>query len=145
MLQARFKEGLELSSKGQAELILPDDNPDALLILLYFIHAQTKKVPLKVGLSMLNDLAILVDKYELLDITEPLADFWMKNIRHSIPKDLNMDLLSWICISWVFKRSDIFAKVTKVAQLKSEGLLEENLLPIPEKVLGTKLIRSWSM
>lgn len=57
-------------------------------------------------------------------------------MKSTIPLTLNNDLLPWMCISWVFKKSDIFKKVTKIAQTESEGLLAVTQLPIPEYVLS---------
>ena len=136
MLQPKFKEGLQLHSHGYAELPLPDDNSAALLILLNLIHGQFRKVPRKIDLWMLAELAVLVDKYELLETTEMLLDYWLPHLRCTIPLVLNDDLLPWICISRVFRKPDIFEKVTKVAQLESEGLLEVSEWPIPEHVLS---------
>ena len=136
MLQPKFKEGLQLHSHGYAELPLPDDNPAALLILLNLIHGQFRKVPRKIDLWMLTELAVLVDKYELLETTEMLLDYWLQHLKGTIPVVLNDDLLPWICISRVFRKPDIFEKVTKVAQLESEGLLEVSEWPIPEHVLS---------
>ena len=136
MLQPKFKEGLQLHSHGHAELPLPDDNPAALLILLNLIHSQLRKVPRKIDLWMLTELAVLVDKYELLETTEMVLDYWLQHLNCTIPLVLNDDLLPWMCISRVFRKPDIFEKVTKVAQLESEGLLEANQWPIPEHVLS---------
>ncbi|KAL8919108.1 MAG: hypothetical protein Q9172_005138 [Xanthocarpia lactea] len=131
-----FKEGQELSSQGHTDLPLPDDDHAALLILLNLIHGQIRKVPRTVDLGMLTNLAILVDKYELLEATEMVMDHWIQGLESDIPLSFTNDLLPWICISWVFRKPEIFSKITRVAQLESEGLLEANQLPIPQSVLG---------
>lgn len=137
MLQGSFKEGQQLSSQGHTELPLPDDNPAALLILMNLIHGHTRKVPRTVDLGMLTELAVLVDKYELLEATEMVVDHWFQGLESDIPLSFTDDLLPWMCLSWVFKKPEIFRKVTRVAQLESEGLLEVDQLPIPQSVLGT--------
>ena len=136
MLKVKYQEGLNLYSQGHAELPLPDDNPAAFLIILHLIHGQIRKVPRKIDLWMLTELAILVDKYELSETVEMMLDYWLQDLKSTIPLTLSNDLLPWICISWVFKKSDIFKKVTKTAQTESEGLLAANQLPIPESVLS---------
>ncbi len=75
ILQPSFKEGQEVSSQGYIELPLPDDDPAPLLILLHLIHGRIRKVPRTVDLGMLTNLAILVDKYELLETTEMIKDY----------------------------------------------------------------------
>ena len=139
MFKVNYNEGLSLYSQCHAELPLQDDNPAAFLIILHLIHGQIRKVPRKVDLSMLTELAILVDKYELLESVEMLLDHWLQNLKSTIPLTLNNDLLPWICISYVFKKSEIFKKVTKIAQAESEGLLAANQLPIPEWVLSKNI------
>ena len=116
-------------------MLLPEDNPAAFLIILYLIHGQLRQVPRKINLRMLTELAILVDKYEFSETVEMLLDYWLQDLTSTIPLTLNNDLLPWICISWVFKKSEIFKKVTKIAQMESEGLLDADQLPILEWVL----------
>ncbi len=50
-----------------------------------------------------------------------------------------------MCISWVFRKPEIFEKVTRVAQLESEGNLGASQLPIPQSVLGKFLaiLKQW--
>ena len=139
MFKNIYNEGLSLYSQSNAELPLPYDNPAAFLIILHLIHGQIRKVPRKIDLWMLTELAILVDKYELLESVEVLLDHWLQNLKSAIPLTFNNDLLPWICISWIFKKSEIFKNVTKIAQAESEGLLEANQLPIPAHVLSKSL------
>lgn len=56
MLTKDFKESTSLQSVGSLELPLPDDDLDALLILLNIIHAQTEEIPLEVDLYCLHEL-----------------------------------------------------------------------------------------
>ena len=136
MFEVKYKEGLSLQSQGHAELLLPEDNPAAFLIILHLIHGQPRKVPRKITLNMLTELAILVDKYDLLEPVEMFLDYWLQDLTSTIPRTLDDDLLPWICISWVFKKSNIFKKVTKIAQMESEGLLDADHLAISEWVLS---------
>jgi hypothetical protein len=121
MLRPGFLAGDQLRSQGFANLSLPDDNPAAMLILSNLVHGKNRRVPLKVKTSMLLELAILVDKYELLEITETILGSWFKNLKNDIPQGFSEDLLSWICISWVFENEELFEQATKLAQLEGEG------------------------
>lgn len=136
MLHANFREGLEFRDKGHAELRLLDDDPDAFLIVLNLIHGHIRKVPREIDLPMLTEIAIIADKYEVLESTEMLFEHWFQNLEETVPVTLNDDLLPWMCISWVFKKPDIFKRLTKIAQLESKGFLDEKLLPIPESILS---------
>ena len=75
MLEARFKKELKLISKGYVEIALPEDNATAFLILLNLIHGRMRKVPRNIDSRTLSEIVILVDRYELLEITE----FWVKS------------------------------------------------------------------
>jgi hypothetical protein len=59
-----FKEGDALRSNGSVEIPFPEDNPDAFLILLKIIHGMTRQVPHDMDFEMMNEIAILVDKYQ---------------------------------------------------------------------------------
>jgi len=59
-----FKEGHDLA-KGTAEVPLPDDDPTAFQILLDIIHHRYRRVPKKLDLDTVAEIAILVDKYQV--------------------------------------------------------------------------------
>ena len=139
MLQVKFKEGALLRSQGHAELLLPDDHPVALGILLTLVHGQTRTAPRKTDLAILRNLAILVDEYSLFEAAEILQDEWIDHLRGTVPErveDVNDDLLSWMCISWVFKKPVIFKQVTKIVHWESIAPIEADDMPIPKWNLG---------
>ena len=140
MLQTRFAEGVALQSNGRVEIQLPDDNPCPLLILLQLVHGQFRKVARQIDLDKLTKIAVLVDKYELLGIAEVFIDYWLLDLEGTIPTAPNDTLILWICVAWVFKKLDIFQRVTQMAQLESKDLLHANELPIPQWVIGESLI-----
>ena len=80
ILQTKFVEGQRLSSQGHTELSLLEENPPILLVLLNLIHGHTREVPRKVELWILTKLAILVDKYELLEATRIVVDYWFQSL-----------------------------------------------------------------
>lgn len=58
-------------------------------------------MPRKIDLWMFTELAILVDKYELLKSVEILLNCWLQNLKRTIPMTFNNDLFLWIFISWM--------------------------------------------
>jgi hypothetical protein len=138
MLQVGFREGHSLKSKESTELPFPEDDAPAMLILLNLIHGKLREVPRTIDLPMLTEIAVLVDKYELLEITDIIIDSWLQSLKATIPRSFDGSLLPWLCISWVFEKPEIFKQVTKSALLESEGFIEEVCLPIPEPVLSMK-------
>ncbi|KAH6674164.1 hypothetical protein B0J14DRAFT_562297 [Halenospora varia] len=71
MFKNNFRAGLELQSSGKAEVPLPEDDLEAFTVLMSIIHGRGRQIPRKVPLSLLLKLAILVDKYQLLEAVSP--------------------------------------------------------------------------
>lgn len=143
MLKHSFLEGSTLRTKGKVEIPLPDDDPVCFTVLMEIVHGNQEKVPRELSLRFMTVMAILVDKYRLQACVSKYSDMWMDAINPSIPKTLTPDLLTWLCISWVFRRPIEFAHVTRIAERESDGqdldtfseeLKEE--LPIPDRIIG---------
>lgn len=141
LLRDGFAESKDLNKGLAAEVRLPEDDPAALWLLLYIIHGQPKKAPDWVDLSMLSEVAVLVDKYELHEATEIITDTWFtivekanSNVTASLSQHLQL-----ICVSWVFRKPGMFFQMTHLAMRYSDrGLAAEGVvdLPIPVKILG---------
>lgn len=76
MLYGQFKEGKPLDPSASWTVTLPDDDPEAIKIVLHIIHAQFKLVPTKVHGHLFYKLYILADKYLMTDILLPFANLW---------------------------------------------------------------------
>jgi hypothetical protein len=142
LLRGGFAESRVLEVGLPAEVRLPDDEPAALLLLLYIIHGQPKKVPKEVSLNTLTHIAVLVDKYELHEVTAAAADAWydmlerkgMTKNKHSLE-----ELYQFLCISWVFRWTNMFNSMAHSAMLYSEGDIAVGKaadLPMPANLLG---------
>ncbi|KAI9774991.1 MAG: hypothetical protein M1840_000207 [Geoglossum simile] len=139
MLQQGFGEATVLRSTGKVEVTLEEDCAAAFLILLDVIHGHTRRVPRKIDLDMLTQVAIIVDKYSCLEVVEVFSDMWFGELRNSLPGALAETLLPWLCITWVFRKPVEFKHVTRIAQSEGNGSTEEdlvNILPIPSSILG---------
>ena len=81
MLGPDFKEGGILKAQGSVAIPLPDDDPDAMIILLNIIHGRTRQVPRSIGFGtmMLTELATLVDYYHIFEVVELFSDTWLQN------------------------------------------------------------------
>lgn len=140
MLKTHYIEGQTLETKGKVEIPLPDDDPDAFTILLDIIHSRTNQVPRQVDLGLLTKLSILVDKYQMHEAAGIFPEVWMGELRACLPIASPEEILSWLCISWVFQNSDIFRQVTEILILTSDSEFGEDdvsELPIPKAVVGT--------
>ena len=139
MLGNGFREGADLSLSGELKLPLPEDDPIALVILLDVIHGRLKRVPRQLDLGLLTKVSILVDKYQLHEAVELIAEVWIDSLKTSIPRSYSQDLVPWICITWVFNRPDEFRSLTEIAERETVSLFEELVaewLPIPSSVAG---------
>lgn len=145
MLSQNFMESSVLRSVGTLRLPLPDDNPDALLILLYIIHGQTKETPFAVDLYVLTQIAILVDKYRLYMAVGILSRIWIGNLSVETSKSSTEDMRRWILISWVFQYPNEFTIATRIAVRQCGSRIDECGdidLPIPSSIVGQQYLGS---
>ena len=138
MLSHKFKEGVTLQTQGVLKLPLLGDDPAALLIMLNIIHGHTRKVPRQVDLYTLTQIAILVDKYAIHEAVEVFSEIWIEDLNVDIPTAFTKDIVPWLCISWVFKRSIEFEKMTHIALwgFSDDITPWTGPHPIPETVIG---------
>lgn len=137
MLSRKFSESNALSMTGSVEIPLPDDDPDAFLILLNILHGRIRKVPLTIDLETFTQISVLVDKYDILEPVELLASFWFDNLKSAIPERFTDDIPAWICICSVFDKPVEFLHATRLAMRQGKGDLEATGLPIPPSISGT--------
>lgn len=139
LLRGGFKESHRLRSEGAIEIPLPGDDPSTFEILLNIIHGRLKRVPSRINIDQLTQVAILVDKYGLHEVSQWYTAAWIDCLKGSLPMSFTKELMPWICISWVFQEQVYIEKTTEIALWESEGDLcntTEFSLPIPAFVLG---------
>ncbi|QSZ33629.1 hypothetical protein DSL72_005197 [Monilinia vaccinii-corymbosi] len=146
MLQwSNFKEGYAMKSHGEVEIPLPDDDPDAMRILVDIVHCHHKDVPRKVKLGLLTHLAVLVDKYRLHEAVQIYSDMWISHAKKKFPSSMAEDgveiCLQWLCISWVFEKPRDFTSMTRIFQQESTQSLSSMIsespwdIPVPSNVV----------
>jgi len=127
-----------LAATGKVEISLPDDDVEALTILLNAMHARSKLVPLEVNLNLLTQIAVLVDKYRLHDVVALFADMWVKHAESQNARFYFMDISQWLCISCSFRNKELFSTVTQCAIVQSKGNFTVGMadLPMPRNIIG---------
>lgn len=78
MLSPRFAEGQALltsTSTDTPSISLPDDNSEAMIWLCKALHFK-KDLPVDIDFSLLRELAILCDKYDLVGALNPWSHAW---------------------------------------------------------------------
>jgi hypothetical protein len=142
LLRGGFAESRDLDAGLPAEVRLPDVEPAALLVLLYIVHGQPKKVPGEVSLNILTHIAILVDKYELHEVAAAAADAWYDLLeRKGMTKNEHSlgERYQFLCISGEFRWTNLFNSMEYSAMLSSEGNIAVEKaadLPKPANLLG---------
>ncbi|KAK4119561.1 hypothetical protein N657DRAFT_684358 [Parathielavia appendiculata] len=108
---------------------------EAVSIVMNAIHSRGSKVPKSVSVETLSQIALFVDRFQLLDAVEVYADRWISKLELSIPTTYNRDLILWLYISHVFRQPEIFKSVTKTAAVHAPGPIQTLNLPIREKII----------
>jgi hypothetical protein len=67
------------------------------------VSGRVRRVPRQVTLAVMASLAVLVDKYQMLECTELYVEMWVPDLRKSLPASLTGGLLQWLSIAWIFK------------------------------------------
>ncbi len=65
-----FREGIQRNAADQMEVELPDNDQHIIVIVLNIIHGRNRFVPKQADLEILTKLAILVDKYQMVEAVE---------------------------------------------------------------------------
>lgn len=115
-----------------------DWDEEAFLILMNVFHLRNHEVPRTLTLEMLAKFAVLTDYYECGESVDLIVGLWVADLRAktAIPTRYCRDLILWIWISWTFKLSDVFKKVTAVAITQSDEPIPDLGLPIPAWITG---------
>lgn len=120
---------------GRVHLKLAEGfDPKAVSIVMNVLHGRGSKVPRAVDLDTLAQIALFVDRFQLLDAVDIYAERWIAALSSPLPDQYNRSLILWIYTSHVFRRSDIFKAVSKTAAAHAQGPLQTLGLPIRDKI-----------
>lgn len=111
MFDGNFLEKITPGQSGLKRVPLPEDDYEALMVILRILHGQNGSVPQELERREFVDIAMLVDKYELVDACRMHGDRWMK-LRPSIEVVSWPALADWLYTTWVFRRDVDFKKLT---------------------------------
>ena len=119
MLTGGFREAAATTS----EIPLPDDDPDALLLLLRIAHLKFKDLPDTLSFRDLYHLAVVCEKYDAVGAFRP---FWDRYGAPHLSYVGEVGYEEWLYIAWTFGIEDVYMKV--MSKLVSETcMIEENL------------------
>lgn len=125
-----YSEGRILQIEGNFVLPLPDEDPDAMVILLNIIHGLSKKVPRRVDLKMLSKLAVVVNYRKMQEAVELWSDTWIENLKRdkSLPNSYMPERrLPWLFIFWVFRKDKDFRNLSQRFEQECDDRLEDEV------------------
>lgn len=126
----RYSEGRKLQTEGNLVVPLPDEDPDAMIILLNIIHGLSSKVPRRVDLNILSRLAVVVNHRQMHEAVELWSDTWIENLKRDegLPGSYTPEiLLSWLFIFWVFRKDEDFREMSQILERECDHSLESEV------------------
>jgi len=137
-----FPEGRTLKESGfiQVKLLGPEDDPTAMMIVLGIIYEDNVDVPAEMDISMLEKVAILIDKYQWHALVTPHATSWYEGLMKSLgpPDGSDLEILTWLWLAWLFGVRDHFNSLSKAVQqtMCNSISLEDENIRLPGKIIG---------
>lgn len=102
--QGRF---LEANAK---EVSLPDDDPDALSILLHIVHLKFDLVTGPHDFKKLLNLVVLCDKYDTVKLVRPWLCSWVETTPAKYCRPGNEE---WLFIAWTFGLGTVYETLSR--------------------------------
>lgn len=144
-----YPEGQTLQNEGNLVVPLPDDDPDAMIILLNIIHGLSSKVPRRVDLNMLTKLAVAVNHRHMHEAVGLWSDTWIENLKRDegLPSSYTPEiLLSWLFIFWVFRKHEDFRNMSQILERESDDSLENEVETVyVDPYIPASIIREFAM
>ncbi|KAF1951019.1 hypothetical protein CC80DRAFT_509154 [Byssothecium circinans] len=103
------------SESEAAEVAFPDDDVEAMLLVLRIAHLRFHEIPKKKGLSFgsLLNLAVVCDKYDVVHLVRPFLDLYCWAQDYEYPFYTGPGYPAWLFIAWSFGYPDSFDKLAR--------------------------------
>ena len=108
VFKAMLTGGFREAGATISQIPLPDDDPDALLLLLRIAHLKFKDLPDTLSFRALYKLAVVCDKYDAAGVFRPFWDFYVAPFLSCIEEQ---GYEEWLYIAWTFGIEDVCIKV----------------------------------
>jgi hypothetical protein len=110
-------------AEGASQVVrMPEDNPEAMLLLLRVAHLEFASIPTTIAQQTLYQLAVMCDKYDCVEMLQPWIKVWLKsNDLTSLERAGN----AFIC--WTFGDEKAYEQVIK-------SLIRTTVFQIPSQV-----------
>ena len=108
VFKAMLTGGFREAGAAISEIPLPDDDPEALLLLLRIAHLKFKDLPNTISFRALYRLAVICDKYDAVGVVKPFWDRYGAPYLNHIEEQ---GYEEWLYIAWTFGMEDVCMKV----------------------------------
>lgn len=127
-----------MRDKGSAIIHLDDEDPTAMMVVLFLLHHNSDRVPAQVSVENLWHVAVIADKYNVA----PALTLWVKGNEAMMTIDAASGEIDWrwLFISCVFKLQDVFRSVTKAIILNT-GFPEDSFGAPVVEIKYQRLVR----
>ncbi|KAI8632886.1 hypothetical protein F5Y19DRAFT_472062 [Xylariaceae sp. FL1651] len=125
--------------KKPSVLSAPDDEPYAMIILLYIIHGEFVGVPELPSVQVLYEITGLTKKYKITGLLRPWAKYWVSVLLHQVEEHVPT-IQKALAITYELGENDMFNLLVK----RIANLTDDSLLRWTESRQPTD-IHSWSM
>jgi hypothetical protein len=128
MLDAPMKEGKALSNKSDhdepVKITLPEDKEQPMDQVLRTLYSSDPSA-MKFSMSEAKEIAILADKYGMVECLQVFASFWLLNATKSDGSDVTTEN-EWntLVVAYILKVDWAFFAVTRNMRLKGSSLLK---------------------
>ncbi|KAL2068131.1 hypothetical protein VTL71DRAFT_16229 [Oculimacula yallundae] len=117
MFGPEWKEGYNMLNRdGPVELLLPEDNADALKIICTVIHHQNDKVPQTLAAADILEVATAADKYDCVNALKFASRNWLLRGKKEAG-----DLMLLTAAAYVFQDAQAFKETTRELILNHDG------------------------
>ncbi|CAJ2504019.1 Uu.00g114130.m01.CDS01 [Anthostomella pinea] len=114
ILYGEFSESQKMHlERGDAEWVvkLPDDDPDAMKVLLDISHSRFADVPQVMYPDELYPITVITDKYDLTHLLQPWAEGWLSLLREHPRLNDEHFWIGWnLWIAWYLGEDYLFRK-----------------------------------
>jgi len=93
-------------SEGEWIVKLPEDDPEAFILLLHILHGQYHKVPGGLSEERLYEVTVLADKYDLTSSLRPWTKCWLDYLKDIDRAAENQAMRIWI--AWELGDLELF-------------------------------------
>lgn len=111
MLYGGFAEAKHRKMDPNWTVELPEDDSEALIMVLHILHGHFTAIPDAVSRDELYQITILTDKYDMTEVLKPWAQKWVEPFlcEKSIPAKKGDEVLLWI--AWELGHRTLYMEI----------------------------------